>query len=678
MRHAWRALGALCGAAWGLSLWWALSGAMGQADPSSWDERESSVPIETAWMAGPLAERPGTVDLWFYRALSPVGLRFDEGDIRVRARVPDGGQLRVQFGVDLEAAGPQAPAGPRPGGPPPGPAGARGPGAAPGGDSGGGPPPVFGQKPGLSIQNLQEGASVLVDRTRGTYLGLNGLSCTSDVAPPEELDLVLRVREGGVELLESGQAVGRCTGGHDAGPLVLSGGIRRIQLRSVEIEGWGGGSFAAGLRSGWLALPLALLFAALGGLLGRDRRALALLPLCAGPLLFALDMRVVLDRMRLLEVASLTGPLLLSTLPAALAALIAWARGPLWRTGALCAGLAALLVCVPWIGSRAGLVDWLAVGLPLLPWAGLAWVNKNPFPRRVLASYGLLALVLVCGEIAIRTSALSRGWTVSEGWQRAGLEFQELMELRQYRRYPSDGFPVRPPPPSDTPRIVALGGSSTGGAFQMDDIELFWPAELEQRLEGWEVVNQGVGGWNTLHVRLYAESQMETLEPDILAVYVAHNDLLTESAVPYSTLYARYRPGQDLGTPLMERSSLYFGFKTTVLALARRDTGVAVPVDDARDNLRAVLASAEGVGARVLLMTEGLNPDPGPLAEYAEMQRELAEEHGGLFFDAAAYLHEQEDPNIFLDDCHLSRRGHQVLASEIARVLEQEGWLTPQ
>ena len=47
-------------------------------------------------------------------------------------------------------------------------------------------------------------------------------------------------------------------------------------------------------------------------------------------------------------------------------------------------------------------------------------------------------------------------------------------------------------------RIVAMGGSSTGGAWQNDKLDQFWPAELERSVGGAvQVVNLGVGGWTT-------------------------------------------------------------------------------------------------------------------------------------------------------------------------------------
>ena len=253
--------------------------------------------------------------------------------------------------------------------------------------------------------------------------------------------------------------------------------------------------------------------------------------------------------------------------------------------------------------------------------AGLTWVNRNPVSRRPLWSYGALGMCILLGESGARMHVGLQSWVRSAGWDRAATEFEELLELQQYRRYPSEGFPVRPPERVATrKRIVALGSSSTGGAYQMDNLDLFWPNRLEQRLpQGWEVVNQGVGGWNTLHMTLYAEGQMARLAPDIVVLYVGHNDVLTPASVPHSQLYAQYRPPSPAVAKISEvlhSSRLFNGFKFAVLSVFSQGGAVAVPVADARQNLERIVAASQEQGARVLLVTEGLNPDPAPMRAY--------------------------------------------------------------
>ena len=214
----------------------------------------------------------------------------------------------------------------------------------------------------------------------------------------------------------------------------------------------------------------------------------------------------------------------------------------------------------------------------------------------------------------------------------------------------------------------------------MDDIDQFWPKRLEEALTGtdWEVVNQGVGGWNTLHVRLYVESQIERLDADILVLYVGHNDILAPAPIPYSQLYARYQAPSAALTAVsgaLNDIRLYVGLKHALFALRGSGTGVAVPLEDARANLSAIIATAKAHDARVLLVNEGLNPDPLPMRGYGELLAALAAETGNASLDAAEALRATGDPELFLDDCHLSAEGHTRLAGWVKETLAQKDWL---
>jgi lysophospholipase L1-like esterase len=392
----------------------------------------------------------------------------------------------------------------------------------------------------------------------------------------------------------------------------------------------------------------------------------------------------VLDTLRLLQVPEALGPLLFAGLPAAvLLTLVAGGTAASPRR-------AALLGAVPFGGMLVASAvtrfphdapGWLVLAGLGAPLAVLAWINTHPYRRRVAASYALCAVLALCAEGGVRLTALDSSWTRTPGWKRASEEFAELLELRRYRTYPDEGFPVRPPDPDPTHRrIVALGGSSTGGAWQMDDLAQFWPARLGEQLAGtdWEVVNQGVGGWNTLHMRLYVESQVDRLDADILVIYVGHNDILATAPVPYRELYARYQQGASALKGVVDALNgvrLYVGLKHALLAMRDREGAIAVPVADARDNLTAIITAAHAHHARVLLVSEGLNPDPLPMRPYAAMERELAASTDSLFLDGADALWRDGDPDLFLDDCHLSVAGHTKLATWVRDTLTTAGWL---
>jgi lysophospholipase L1-like esterase len=287
-------------------------------------------------------------------------------------------------------------------------------------------------------------------------------------------------------------------------------------------------------------------------------------------------------------------------------------------------------------------------------------------------------LLCAWAEVGLRLTRLGEDWDVGALQARAERALDALTVERRHRDYPDEGYPVRPPDPRPgVRRVVALGSSSTGGAFQMDDLGLFWPARLGERLgpRGWEVVNQGVGGWNSLHVRLYLEQQVDALAPDLVVVYLGHNDL-EPSALTARQSWERYRD-RRAWTLALARSRAFTGLRLTLQALVGREGTCAVPPADARENLAAIVRAANDRGARVLLVTEGLDPDPAPMAGYGALMRDLAAGTGNRWLDGAGALHALGSPDLFIDDCHLSAQGHEVLAGLVEAALDEAGWLGP-
>jgi len=53
--------------------------------------------------------------------------------------------------------------------------------------------------------------------------------------------------------------------------------------------------------------------------------------------------------------------------------------------------------------------------------------------------------------------------------------------------------------------------------------------------------------------------------------------------------------------------------------------------------------------------------------------QELAEQHSNVhYLPIAEYLHNYPAHEIFLDDCHLTEQGHQLLANELYEFIQQE------
>lgn len=647
---------------------------MPELDGRDFELRSAAVELAASQYAGALAPRPGVVDLATYQAFTPKGA-LSSGTLEIQATVPEGAQLLVHLGADLRQAGPTAPQGPgdAPAGPMGPPDGGKGPRGA------GGPLAAPGAPPdGAGLPGQERGAVRLrVDRSRRMSVGVEGLRCSGQGTPDEQVSLKAVFTPQSLQVFGDGTLWLDCVGTVPSGRVVIGSGVQRIHLHGLSLdtsEGLRSWTFSPGPWR-WLA---GLLGAALGAwLLGTRERVLWGMPVLAYPLLAAWDSGPWLESLRLLSTPEAMAPWLI------LAPFMLLGLG--WQAARLRLSVAMGLGALPGVGfGILGLalgqgVSWAVMGLCALPLMGVLWANRNPVQRRPLWSYLGLALALVLAEGGAQNNGRMDGWVRTTGWDRAAQEFSELLEIQRYRSYPSEGFPVQPPEPSGRRRVVAIGSSSTGGAYQMDNLRLFWPARLEERLPGdWEVVNQGVGGWNTLHMALYAEGQMARLEPDVVAVYVGHNDVLTPASVPHSQLYAQYRPPSPAVAAVsgvLHKARLFNGFKFLLLSGLGGGDAVAVPVSDARQNLTRIIGAAKEQGAKVLLLTEGLNPDPSPMAAYNDLMVELAGDPEVRHLDTAGLLYETGDPTLFLDDCHLSVDGHRQVAAWVDAELRAAGWV---
>ncbi len=413
-----------------------------------------------------------------------------------------------------------------------------------------------------------------------------------------------------------------------------------------------------------LALPLAGLLAGLPLVLAAGLWGLVALPVGAA---LALGLGALADRLG----------------PAADRA-VCGASGLALAAGLLAAGLS------PRWAAAVPLTEGAALLLGLLVWANARAASVRAF--------NLVSLACVLGALALSEQALT--WT-STGLSLVGVSsratttpapgaaddlgtafhsFEALEHTRQFQRYPIQDYPVQPPARSAPLRVAAVGGSSTAGAYQNDDIDQFWPADLDRLLgPDVQVINQGVGGWTSLHVRRYLETRPDVVDADIVVAYLGHNDLLTESPRPYRQLYDTWAAGGSASTAvssLLGDVRLYQLLRFSIQALVGVGSGPAVPVDDARDNLLAIADVQHQRSGHLLLVTEGLSPDPSVMEPYGRMMATLADSDPDVaWLDGAALLADPARTGLFLDDCHLSRQGHELLAQAVADELRRLAWV---
>ncbi len=342
-------------------------------------------------------------------------------------------------------------------------------------------------------------------------------------------------------------------------------------------------------------------------------------------------------------------------------------------TAATLAGLS-LASAEPWhrLGVLYGLLGGTAVGV-------IVWANANPSRVRAYNATCLLASLVLLGaaEGVVRFTPAGLSWhavrspssgdDIYSGLPRINDLFQRMDEQRRPAQ-PDGGYPITIPPRRAKTRVVALGGGAT--APRNTTLDGLYTARLTSLLDNTEVLNQGVEGWTTWHIARYVEAHFADLQPDVLTLYVGRDDLLTPVPVPLAHLHLAWgqqRKGRNTDD-VLRRSRLYTGLRYTLAALRPDERRVAVPLDDARENLRRIITAAATREIPVVLASEGLAPDPGPLGSYAGMLDALARDHDNArYIDTAIQLYEATGDRMFHDDHHLTGAGHLLVAEALAR-----------
>jgi lysophospholipase L1-like esterase len=497
--------------------------------------------------------------------------------------------------------------------------------------------------------------------------------------------------QGGKLAVETDGGAWSCAGaGRATGPVALQAGLRRVALPRLAVDGAdlpaplsptirGGIALAGGLA----LVGLVTLETAAG--IGWLAAALGWLPLLIAALLATRDLSSLHDLLRMPALPVRALPLLvgaaMAILPKGLVHAVRLSRRgtPGWVGAAL---LGAALGAGPALATGAPALAGLLFGLT---GALVALLGALQLHARTLRGYNLISLLVATAalfslEFAIRQTSVGDFWNGEDRSRGAGTattlsaEF-EALAAAEATTYPSEGYPVRAPAKRAPLRIVCLGGSSTGGAFQNDDLADFYPARLAERLgPGVEVINQGTGGWNSLHIALFAEQSLARLQPDIVTVYAGVNDQV-ESPIRYRELHAAWagghlRPG---ATGPLDSIRLFQGLRFSARGL--RGSVIAVPPEHTADNLQRVVAAAQAAGARTLLMSEAVQPRPEAFAPYWRAMQGVAEDHPDTTFLHTAEQLRGLGPKGFLDQNHLSDLGHRKLAERVEGALRGKGWL---
>jgi len=283
-------------------------------------------------------------------------------------------------------------------------------------------------------------------------------------------------------------------------------------------------------------------------------------------------------------------------------------------------------------------------------------------------------------------------------------------------------FPLHKPP--GTYRIVCMGGSTTYGACVDDDRDAY-PAQLEGLLresgvKAAEVINAGTHGWTSFETLINFELRVLELEPDMVIVHHAVNDLHTRLTWPpkaftSDNLSRRSRPTPVLSHSVLEHSTLarmiliaggwiespsrldrnygkpdnetlHTGKYRSQMESGTYPEGIFTHVSAERmmevntpryfeRNLRCLVALAEAHDIAVVLVSMPYDDTPGravpavsPLyhkgfEEMAEVMRGIADSSSARFFDLRLAYPERTE--LFVDGIHMNEEGSRVKAELI-------------
>jgi len=284
--------------------------------------------------------------------------------------------------------------------------------------------------------------------------------------------------------------------------------------------------------------------------------------------------------------------------------------------------------------------------------------------------------------------------------------------------------PVPVPKPEGEYRIVAVGGSTTYGVGTTDWRDTY-PMQLQAALREAgkarvRVVNAGVPGYNSWETLINVAYRVLPLEPDLIVVYHATNDVharLVPPALYKADNSGRRRQWDDsdvrywayempsmvwrlVGTragwlhpPSVDdvvtnpaaaghpkHNNVHPALGMTPLQALKRNP----PTHFAR-NIRNIVAMARANGARVLLLTFAFNPERGRqnnhysgsehyafgIGQHNDVMRRIAAERDTLFLDFARRM--PRDPALWAPDgIHFGKAGNRRFAALVADHLLQQ------
>ncbi len=235
----------------------------------------------------------------------------------------------------------------------------------------------------------------------------------------------------------------------------------------------------------------------------------------------------------------------------------------------------------------------------------------------------------------------------------------------------------------DARRVLALGDSYTFG-WGVDDGSQTWPARLEAMLDGVEIFNAGVPGYNTIQEAHLLDELLAQGDVDVVVLAWVMNDAEPQHTV-VSDPRVRYRAVRSwlldraakAVNVLLGRSALPVDEYVHSLDYRAGFARGAVKAREAHDALRRIVASCRAHGATVVL---AILPDfTQPFDDaypYADIHARVARWAAGLgvpVVDLLATFRGRDHEAYWIPgDGHPNAAAHDVIAATVAPIVASE------
>ncbi len=254
------------------------------------------------------------------------------------------------------------------------------------------------------------------------------------------------------------------------------------------------------------------------------------------------------------------------------------------------------------------------------------------------------------------------------------------------------GEPFPETPVENEYRILILGDSCAWGygvgyydsfAYLLEN-----SLNIARKDVRFRIINAAIPGYSTAQGRLYFETRLEQIQPDLVILYFGRNDsrikpgrwngrtdamLLREkhqkqplmTCIRSLRIYEgaawllekfRHAVDQQTGKDEMDEEIVYM-HRERIL----EDNRKRVPGHEFIKNIVEIAALAKKRSADTLLLTIPVNPSI--VGNYNEELRKISRDNGLPLVDLAAYFDEKNQyGKLLFDECHPSERGHKFIA----------------